>query len=211
MAKRVGIISINLQAGTAQFQADMAKAKASVRDFGTEAKKHSESGISEMRATSAAFKTLEGHITNNFRAADAFAEHMLGLGPILQKAFPLVGAIAFAGMLYEIGQKAYEFWKKMQEGPERVANAFREMNAPLRITNDELRVTNDRLDNDIAKLEGHRQNTLKLALDEARLAADKLAESIEKDLKGLNKLLKEENINAFEGFFTHQASTSKLR
>jgi hypothetical protein len=60
----------------------------------------------------------------------------------------------------------------------------------------------DRLTNDIAKLEGKRQNNLQLALDEARVTADHLAESLEKDLTAINKLLKDENINAFKGFFT---------
>jgi len=39
---------------------------------------------------------------------------------------------------------------------------------------------NDRLENDIAKLEGKRQNTLKSALDDAREAADDLAKSLDK-------------------------------
>src|ERR1035438_7712882 len=47
-------------------------------------------------------------------------------------------------------------------------------NDPLRNTNDALAVSNARLENDIAKLEGKRQNNLKIALLEAVEAADKL-------------------------------------
>jgi len=164
-----------------------------------------------MQATTAAVRVLEGGVTNNLRAVERFAAGTLKLGPILKAAFPLVGGLAFAGLIVGMGEKVYEFFKKASEGPARIANAFRELNAPLKLTNDELRVANDRLTNDIAKLEGRRQNTLQTALDEARVAADKLADSLEKDLKGLNKLLKEENVNALHGFVTDQAPTTALR
>ena len=74
-ARRAGSIVISLSAGTAQFVRDMDAADAKVKNFGASAQRlggsfreMGASGVSEMRATSAAFKTLEGHITNNFRA-----------------------------------------------------------------------------------------------------------------------------------------------
>src|ERR1700728_1184228 len=188
-------------------QAAGAQASSGIRLIGSS----SHTAVSGMQATSAAVRVLEGGLTNNLRAVERFAAGTLKLGPILQAAFPLIGGLAFAGLVVSIGEKVYEFFKKASEGPARIANAFRELNAPLKLTNDELRVANDRLTNDIAKLEGRRQNTLALALDEARVAADKLADSLEKDLKDLNKLLKEENVNALKGFFTDQASTTALR
>src|SRR5258708_5323076 len=190
MARRVSTISINLSAGTGEFVADMDKAKAKVREFGGHT-------VSSMQASSAAIRELEGNFTNNIRAVERFMATTLQLGPALQKAFPVIGAIAFAGLVVEMGTKVYEFFKQLQEAPERMAAAFRELNAPLRATNDELRVANDRLQNDIARLEGRRQNTLKLALDEATLAADKLASSLEKDLAALNRVLSQQNVSAW--------------
>ena len=112
----------------------------------------------------------------------------------MQAAFPLIGLAAFAGMVVTVGEKFIGFIKSIQEGPTKIANAFRELNQPLRQTNDQLDVANARLQNDIAKLEGKRQNTLALALAEAREAADKLGDSLEKDLASLDKLMKEQSV-----------------
>jgi hypothetical protein len=188
MARKAGVITINVQAGTAQMVLDMEKAKAKVREFGRE-------GVSEAKATHAALKVLEGGFAGNSRAVAAFAEKVLDVGPAMQAIFPIIGGLAFGAMIFEVGKKVTEFFKHAAEGPERVAEAFRALNAPLRMTNDELRVANDRLENDIAKLEGHQQNTLKLALDEARVSADKLAESLEKDLSAMEKALRGEQSN----------------
>ena len=211
MAKRVGLITINLLAGTAAFNTQMDAAKAKIKNLGSGVDEASKKLVSGNQAASGFIRVAEGGMANNLRAVENFMTKTLGLGPALQAIFPLVGAIAFAGLLFTMGKEVYAFFKKAEEGPARVANAFRLLNAPLQLTNDELRVANDRLDNDIAKLEGKRQNSLQLALDQARVAADKLADSLDKDLEGLNKLLKEENVNAFVGFFTDTASTSKLK
>jgi hypothetical protein len=203
MSRRAGSIVISLSAGTAQFVADMEKAKAKIHEFGS-------TGVSETKATRAAFKALEGGMLSNTRAAEQFAEKLLGVGNIAKFAFPVIGGLAFAGMLAEVGKKVYEFYKGLEEAPEKIAGAFRQLNAPLKLTNDELQVSNDRLANDIAKLEGKRQNTLKLALDEARVAADKLADSLDKDLANLYKLLKEENIGRWKNLFGGKAETTDI-
>jgi hypothetical protein len=200
LAKRASVITVNLVAGTATFSADMEKAKAKVREFGA----HSVTGV---QAASGAIRTLEGNVQNNVRAVERFLVTTLHLGPVLQAAFPLVGAIAFAGMITKIGEEIHEFFKEISQAPEKIAGAFRELNAPLKSTNDQLLVTNDRLANDIAKLEGRRQNTLKLALDEARAAADRLADSLAKDLSGLNKLLTEQNVGAMRRLFGEAGTT----
>ena len=78
-----------------------------------------------MQATTAAVRVLEGGVTNNLRAVERFAAGTLKLGPILKAAFPLVGGLAFAGLIVGMGEKVYEFFKKASEGPARIANAFR--------------------------------------------------------------------------------------
>ena len=209
MAKRVGLISINLVAGTAQFNADMGKAKAQIVAVGGAAQDAGRHVVSGMQASSAAIRVMEGGMTNNLRAVERFVSGTLGLGPALQAIFPVVGALAFGGLIVSIGEKVYTFFKNAQEGATRVANAFRELNQPLRLTNDELRLANDHLANDIAKLEGKRQNNLAVALDEARVVADKLAKSLDDDLQKLEKLMKENNIGKLNGLFTGRAGTGK--
>src|SRR5450432_3255467 len=170
MAKRVGLITINLLAGTAAFNTQMDAAKAKIKNLGSGVDEASKKLVSGNQAASGFIRVAEGGMANNLRAVENFMTKTLGLGPALQAIFPLVGAIAFAGLLFTMGKEVYAFFKKAEEGPARVANAFRLLNAPLQLTNDELRVANDRLDNDIAKLEGKRQNSLQLALDQARVA-----------------------------------------
>ena len=194
MAKKAGQIVVSLSAGTATFIADMDKANAKLKQFGLQGQQSNGHMVSSMASSSAAIRTLEGNFTNNIRAAERFIGLLPGMSKLVSAAFPLVGAIAFGGVLYEMGVKAEEFIKKFRTASEAIGGSFNLLAAPLRLTNDELRVANDRLANDIAKLEGHRQNTLKLALDEARVAADKLADSLERDVSGLYKLFKEQSI-----------------
>jgi hypothetical protein len=197
MARKAGQITIDLNAGTAKFLVDMDTANAKIGQFGGAHKR----AVSDVKATSAAIKALEGGFADNSKAATAFIAKILGGGPLLQAAFPVIGAVAFGGVLVEIGTRAAKFFRDMQQAPERVAAAFRELNAPLKQTNDELALTNARLENDIAKLEGKRQNTLQVALAEARVEADKLAESLEKNLGSLDKLLKENSVGIWQQMF----------
>ena len=202
MAKKVGLISINLVSGTAEFNTQMDKAKAKLASIGSASQAAGHATVSSMQASSAAIRVMEGGVTNNLRAVERFVAGTLGLGPAMKAIFPVVGALAFGGLIFEIGEKVYNFFKKTQENAIRTANAFRELNAPIRLSNDELKVTNDRLANDIAKLEGKHQNNLALALDEARASADKLADSLDRDLNSLNKVLKEQEISKWGGFMS---------
>lgn len=213
-SKKVGVISINLTAGTVTFISELDRANAKVTDFtGKATRSFQEMGshsVSSMQATSGGLRLLEGNFTNNIRASERFLATTLGLGPVLQSAFPLIGGLAFGGLLVDLGSKAYEFFKKMETAPERVAGAFRELNAPMRTANDELRVGIDRLQMEIDKLQGHHTNTLALSLDEARLAADRLFDSIQKDISGLNKLL-QTNATSFMDRLLGMASDVDLK
>jgi hypothetical protein len=202
MPAKAGQIVIDISAGTSKFVVDLEAAKGKLREFGS-------TGVGEHKAVSAAMKTLEGNFTNNRRAADAFVGMIPGMGTALKAAFPVVGAIAFAGVIGEVGKKVYDFFKEMEDGPKKIASAFRDIQGPLQLTNDTLEITNARLENDIAKLEGKHENTLKVMLLEAQQAADKLAESLEKGLGSLGKLLKEQSVGWVKEAFG-QAGTGEL-
>lgn len=221
MAKKVGIY-INLSAGTTQFLVDMDKANAKIRDFanasqqgaagvGNAYRDMGSHGVSGVQAVSGALRVLEGGITNNLRAAERFTANILGLGPILQAAFPVIGAIAFAGILVKVGEEVGKFYEKMKEAPEKARAAFDALVSPMKALNDGLETTNAKLENQIAKLEGRRQNTLKVALLEARDAANELAKSLEQDLVKIQAVLKENEVGAFTGFFTGTASTTDIK
>jgi hypothetical protein len=184
MSTKAGQIIISIRAGTSKLQTDLNSAKASFQEFGH----HS---VSSVQATSGALRVLEGNFTNNLRASERFIANTLRLGPILQSAFPLIGGLAFGGMLFEIGEKLHNFFKEAQEGPEKARGAFNSLNTSLMLTNDTLAVSNVRLQNDIDKLQGKPVNNLKVALLEAVEAADQLKKSLDGDLSSLYKLISE--------------------
>jgi hypothetical protein len=190
---KAGQIVIDITAGTKQFVVDMESASAKIRQFGQEA----HGSVSGVQAVSGTLRVLEGNVTNNLRAAERWVASLPGVAAALKVAFPVVGAVAFGGIVTELGSKVHNFFKEIQDAPGKISNAFRSLNDPLRATNDALEVSNARLENDIAKLEGKPQNNLKLALLEAVEAADKLADSLDKDLASLSKILKDNNVSVW--------------
>jgi hypothetical protein len=75
--------------------------------------------VPQMAAASASIRVLEGNLTNNVRAAERFLTTTLGLGSVLEAAFPIAGAVAMAGVLFELGGRVKEFgeeaWKLSDE------------------------------------------------------------------------------------------------
>lgn len=194
-AKKVGALVIDIDAGTAKLFIDLEKANVKLKQFGAEATAAGHGAASSMQAASGAVRIFEGNITNNVRAVERFLTGTLKLGPVLQAAFPVVGAVAFAGLIGKMGVEVYNFFRKAEEAPGRVANAFRELNSSLKLSDDALAVSTDKLNEHIAKLEGKPGNELQLAIDQAKESADKLSESLGKDLGALEKLLGDHNIS----------------
>lgn len=181
--------------------------------MGKKIKEAGEHGVTGVQATSAALRTLEGGITNNLRAAERFLATTLGLGPALKNLFPVAGALALGGVLFELVEKAvklYDALKQLQEAPARIASEFGKINSALVTANDELAVANDKVANEIARLSGKPENGLKLALDEARVAADRLGEALQKNLDEVQKLLTQESVSGLKSFFTGKASTKGI-
>lgn len=210
-SKSAGKISISLSAGTAEFIASMDRANAKIRDFGVITGGAHREAVSGMQATSATLRVLEGGFNNNLRAAERFASSVLGLGPILQAAFPVVGAIAFIGLLGRMSEEVSKLYTAMKTSAEKLSGTFTALQAPLQMTNDELALSNARLEADIAKLEGRRENTLKIALLEAVEAADKLADALDNDLSKINEFLEKNKPSIGETILSGGISDKGLR
>lgn len=191
MGVKAGVISIDIDAGTAKFLVDMDKSNAKLAEFGKSAQQSGLHVVSSMQASSAAIRLLENPLGNNLRAVERFISMMPGLSGVLKNAFPIVGLVAFGDILIKLGKSAFDFYKKMEEAPQRMATAFNSLNQPLQLTNDELTLANDKLGNAIAKLEGKPQNGALVALDETRVMADRLAESLDRDLDRIQKVMAE--------------------
>ena len=164
--------------------------------------------VSAVQATSAAIRTLEG--SGGLRAVENFLAKTLGLGPALQAIFPIVGAIAFGEILVRLLGHVIEFFNALKQAPERAEGLFRQLNDSIQTTIDELQLSNDKLDQQIAKLSGHPQNGLKILLDEAIVAADKLAAALEKDISALAALLKQEHVGVLTGLITGVAPSDNF-
>ena len=207
MPARAGQIVVEMTAGTRTFVTDVEVAKTKLREFGAMGASVNAGMVSGTKATTASIKAMEGQFANNNRAAAAFINTVLGGGKAMQAIFPVVGGLAFAGMLSTVGGKVQDFFKNLEEMPVRVRDAFKGITEPLGKANDELQVTNDKLAMEIGKLSGHPGNGLQLALHEAWVVADKLEATVSKTLKELGEVQKKEGIGALNAFFTGRADT----
>jgi hypothetical protein len=67
--------------------------------------------VPQVAAASGAIRVLEGALP--IRAVERFAVNVLGLGPILQAAFPIIGAIAFGEMIIHIASKLHDMYENL--------------------------------------------------------------------------------------------------
>src|ERR1700761_195047 len=212
MPVKIGEVYVALGANTAKFSEEMTRAEqlaatkgseiqntlkrltGSTKTWGEgagEAGKHIAGAFGEAKGAMALFEEEFGvKIPRHIRG---FIAEMPGVGAAFDAAFSGLAIIGTINVLVEAGKKIIEIresLKQMESAPERIADEFRSINEPLHQTNDELAVSNARLENEIAKLSGKPQNGLAVALLEARVEADKLADSLNKDLEGVIKLAK---------------------
>ncbi|HEV2463542.1 MAG TPA: hypothetical protein VGT04_07045 [Acidobacteriaceae bacterium] len=190
MSNAAGEAEIVLKANTASYSAGIEKARRQLNQFGVESVRVGHATVAPWMASSAAIRVLEGNVTNNIRAAERFVATLPGVQTALLKAFPVVGAVALGGVLMKLGKDVYDFVEKTEQMPKAIRTAFQSMNDQGRLANDTLRLTDDRLANQIALLEGKPQNNLAIALDQDRLMADKLSDSLQRVNDQVARVLK---------------------
>ncbi len=195
-----GEVTVRLNLNKDGYSAGMTAARREAQQLATTVQAVGHTTVSQMQASSAAIRTLEGGMTNSIRAAERFISTIPGVGKALQAAFPVIGGIALAGVFAKIGTEAAKAIETVLKMPQAITNSFRSLNLAGQTANDTLRITNDRLENEIAKLEGKPQNNLKLTIDEARLAADKMAESLDRDNAKIKELLSQNFAPWYAGF-----------
>jgi hypothetical protein len=210
MGRRISGINVDLTLGNSQFNREMTNSNGRVIGFGQSMRTMSHSAVSDVQATSGALRVMEGGLANNLRAAERFTASVLGLGPILQKAFPLIGGIAFLDLMVKMGDEAKKFYQENRDAPEKMAGAWRTLATSGKMSNDELAVSIDKVNLEIARLEGKRQNTLKRLLDEAKVSADKLTQSLTSTFREFSKFLEENSVSAWRQF-TGEGSTYDVR
>jgi hypothetical protein len=128
--------------------------------------------VPQVAAASAAIREMEGNIP--IRAVERFAVNVLGLGPILQAAFPVFGLIALGSIAVETGEKLFEAFDVGGVRARETAKDIRSVDDSLRTASTSLDVQIDKLEQEQARLEKVPFNGTKLALDEASEAAERL-------------------------------------
>ncbi len=114
MAK-AGSIVIDISAGTAQFLVDMDRSNAKLQEFGRGARESGLHVVSSMQASSAAIRLLENPMNLNIRAVERFLTLIPGIGPAMQAAFPIVGALALVNALGQMIDRAIDLKGSLED------------------------------------------------------------------------------------------------
>jgi hypothetical protein len=144
--------------------------------------------VPQVAAASGAIRVLEGSMP--IRAVERFATTTLGLGPILQAAFPVFGAIAFGEMVGHVGKELFEAFDMAGERARKTADDIRADSDALRSLSDDLTVEADKIDIANAKVAKRPISGIKLALDEAIAASDRLGDRLDANLKKIEATIK---------------------
>ena len=145
------------------------------------------------------------------RAGETFLTQFEVFNKLSSIAFPALG---LATLVTEAGHavaELKEMYDTAQKLPEALRQGFESLNAPLELSIDGLRKANDELDITNAKL-AHKPspNGTALALDEARINADRLAESARKAQQDVAKLLQENRSSFLSEIFLHKGNTGEI-
>ena len=186
-----GSVTVRLNLNASGYSAAMTKAQSQMKRLADAGKEFGHGTVSSMQASSAAIRVLEGGLTGNIRAAERFIAMIPGIGKALQAAFPVVGGIALAGVFVKIGEEAAKALHTLSQIRNVANEGFTAITEGAQKNADSLRVTNDRLEQEIAMLEHKPINNIALALDEARLRADDLASSLNKDYEAVKKVIEQ--------------------
>jgi hypothetical protein len=158
--------------------------------------------------TSTVLRVSEG--STSIRGAEAFISSIPALSKLTDFVFPIASAVGFVAIIGEGVSKLKEMYQTAKQVPSAIAEGFDAINQPLINMADGLRKDNDTLANTIAKLEHKPVNGLAIALDDARINADKLAESATKASDAVIKLLNANNVSRLNSIFTGQSETGDL-
>lgn len=186
-----GTVTVRLNLNQAGYSAEMAKAQAAMNGLSAAGKRAGDHTVSSMQAASASIRLIEGDMTRNVRAVERFITTIPGIGKALQAVFPIVGGLATVGIIARIGEEVYKLAHDLGQIRNVANESFGALNEGARKGADSLRVANDKLEEQIANLEHKPVNNLALALDEARLRADDLATSLNKDYESVKKIIEE--------------------
>src|SRR5258708_2809363 len=183
---KVGILTVDLELKTANFTGPLGKAGQDAQKAG----KDIEKGFNEMDLGTAkgSLMVLDEQIGIHIpRHVTALISSLPGLGAALEMAFPVIAIIAVVKAISEFSEKL----EKHAEAIEKAKNSMSELLVSTEDQTRALKIARLKVQDHIRALEGRPSvNGPKIAMEEAKIAADKLAESIQKDIDKEGELLK---------------------
>jgi hypothetical protein len=197
MSDAAGNISVVLSVNKASFSAAMTEAQRELDKFSGKAKSAGHSSVTSVQAVSASLRSLHGGFEQNLRSMERWVAQSKTATTVAQAMFPIVGAATFGFMIGELVMKVADFVEKANAMPKAIQMGFASMQLASQSSADSLQLTNDKLQNAIDKLQGKPTNTLAIEFDDAAIAADRLATSIEGSNNKLNSLLSANHLSAW--------------
>jgi hypothetical protein len=191
-------VTVVLAINDEKYSAAINRARTGIKRLQTDMQSAGHATVSSMQASSAAIRLMEGNIQNNVRAVERLASMVPGLGAALQAVFPFVAGAAFVGILYRVGESLQKAVEHARDLATNISNGFRQLTASGELANAELSLTNAKLAEQIAKIEDKPVNNLAVTLAEARVEADKLANSLLKDQDEFTKLVTANKVGIFD-------------
>ncbi|HMH14678.1 MAG TPA: phage tail tape measure C-terminal domain-containing protein [Edaphobacter sp.] len=204
-----GKVSIQFSVDANNFSSGMDKITKQVKSFQGSTSEAGRSTVTSMQSASASLRLLENPMTNNLRALEKWTSQSKLAREAFAAAFPLIGAIAAASVLARLGTDVADFVKKVQEMPKAITTGFGQLNLSTQSATDSLKLTNDELTNSIAKLQGKPQNEIAISIDEARVAADKFAQSLKVDNDAMDQLLSKNHLSSFSLLMGRQGTADR--
>jgi hypothetical protein len=182
----IGSLIIKLQADTAQFKKDLGKVKSQLGEVGEEGKKsgnHIKEGMFNARsAIQIAGHELGFSIPQHLQTMTARIPIVSAMFSSMLPVFGIAAAATAIGGVIKVLKESKEAAEQLKQGFENTGNSIREKS-------DELQLSIAKSADEIAKLTGKHTNGARVALWEARVEADKLADSLKKDLADLISLM----------------------
>ena len=168
-------------------------------------------GFSEVRQRTLQARGELAAMEGRSEAVGVALEHMAArsalLGPIIQAAFPVFIVIAFA----EAIKTAVEAVDKAKDSVAKEGIEWSRAAGGIHAHSAELEIDNLKLEDEIAKLEGRpTHNALQIALKEADAAAQRLFDSLSKDIDAERELLKEKGVGIWESLTTGAEETGVI-
>jgi lambda family phage tail tape measure protein len=196
MGTQIGEVNINLRMSLAQFKTDV---KDGADAASTATRKIADdvgSNIGEARGSIMLLSEEVGvHLP---RHLTSLAAQIPGVSAAFATMLPLFGVIAAGEVIEKLIEKHKQLKAALAQGWADSAHAIHNQN-------DELQVSIEKYKELIAKLQGKPSNGVALALAEARVEADKLADSLTEDIGKLTKLMEQ---NAHGSLMTAILGTS---